>query len=162
MILSPVRGLVAGALFAALVLTAACGHTVSTASSASPPPAGGTSGLVVSGGAMAKTPGVTVTGVVPQAGGTVWSGDTAIVDYRRENVDDQSPAKGEVDVSRCRLTVDGRPRAATVQWTPMSPAAFSLVFRWGEAYPAGLHVFRVVMPLIGGGRVICSWAATKG
>ena len=159
--LSPVRLLVVGTLFVALTLTAACGHVARPASSPSPTPAGGTSGVVVSGAAAATTPGVTVTGVVPQAGSRVWSGDITIVDYRRENVDHQSPAKGEVDVPRCRLTIDGRPCPAAVQWTPMSPAAFALVFRWDEAYPAGPHAFRVVMPLIGGGRVICTWTATK-
>jgi hypothetical protein len=160
--LSPVRVLVPSVLFAALVLTAACGHVAKPAVAASPSPAGGTSGVVVSGAAAAEAPGVTITGVVPHACSQVWRGDIAIVDYRRENVDDQSPARGEVDVSRSRLTIDGRPCAAVVQWTPMSPAAFSLVFSWDHPYPAGQHAFRVVMPLIGGGRVVCSWTATKG
>jgi hypothetical protein len=162
MALSPVRALVCGALLAALVLAVSCGQTVTPASSPSPTPTGGPSGVAVSGGAAAEASGVTVAGVVPQAGSTVWNGDIAIVDYRRENVDEQSPAQGDVDAARCRLTIDGRPCAAAARRIPVSPAAFSIVFSWGEAYPAGPHAFRAVMPLIGGGRVICSWTATKG
>ncbi len=85
-----------------------------------------------------------------------------MVTYHRTSLDQQRPDKGDVNVRRSRLTVDGRRALATADFTPLSPSAFAVVFRREDTtLSAGAHTLRVVMPLVGGGHVTCTWAATS-
>lgn len=106
-------------------------------------------------------PGIAVTGVTPAAGSTTWDGAGVMVAYHRTNVDEQHPERGDVNVRRCRLTIDGRSAPETADSTSLSPAAFAVVFTDGSALSAGAHTLHVVMPLVGGGHVTCTWVATS-
>jgi len=160
MLTAVVRPVMIGALGITLLLAGACGG--SSAPQASHPGSGVPSpAFAVTGADHGGRPGITVTGVVPVAGSRVWEGLGVIVDYRRENVDGKDPGRGEVDLSRCRLSIDGRLQPARVTVTTMSPAARAVMFTWDEPSPPGRYVLRVILPLYRAGSVTCTWTATR-
>ena len=149
-------------IVAGLLLLAASACAGSAAPSSSPsPPSGAGPALTVTTDVGPGAPGIEVTGVAPAAGSTSWDGVGVMVTYHRTTLDNQRPAKGDVNVRRCRLTVDGRRAPATADFTPLSPSAFAVVFRMARTPSVGAHTLRAVMPLVGGGRVTCNWMATS-
>ncbi|HTX68917.1 MAG TPA: hypothetical protein VMH50_07185 [Thermoleophilia bacterium] len=154
-----VRLAIIGAAGIVLSLAGACssGRVQQT----SRPGASQSPSFTVSGAARGNKPGIVITGVVPVAGSGVWDGLGAIVDYRRKSVDEEDQGRGEVDLSRVRLFVDGRRLPARVTVTTMSPAARGVIFSWDAACAPGVHVLRVVLPLYRSGSVTCTWSATK-
>ena len=156
-----VPALVLSGLLLSVACASACAAGPAPAPSSSPPSATATS-LSVATNVSPGAPGIQVTGVAPTAGTTTWDAGQVMVTYHRTSVDKQQPAIGDVVVRRCRLSVDGRRVAATADFTPLSPSAFAVVFRMdGVGVSGGAHTLRAVLPLVGGGRVTCTWAATS-
>jgi hypothetical protein len=153
---TPAVVIAAGLLF--LTVSGCAGDPAPSPSSAAPSAVATPS---VSTDVGADAPGIAVTGVIPVAGSTTWDGAGVMVAYQRTNVDKQRPERGDVNVRRCRLTIDGRPAPETADSTSLSPSAFAVVFTDGSALPAGAHTLHVVMPLVGGGHVSCTWVATS-
>ena len=108
-----VRSVMIGAASILLVLAGACAGSGAPQtlrpSERAPSPS-----FSFTGAALGNKPGITITGVVPVAGSRVWDGLGAIVDYRRENADEKDLSRGEVDLARCRLSIDGRMQPARV------------------------------------------------
>ena len=155
---APAVVIAAGLLFLA---ASACAGGPAPSSSSSQP-SGAATALSMTTDVSPGAPGIEVTGVIPVAGSTTWDGTGVTVAYHRTNLDKQRPDKGDVNARRCRLAIDGRPAPETAEFTPLSPSAFAVVFRTdGSALSAGAHTLRVVMPLVGGGHVTCTWAATS-
>ena len=149
--------------FAGLLLLAvsACAGGPAPSSSSSPPAATATA-LSVATSVSPGAPGIQVTGVAPAAGSATWDAAGVMVTYHRTSIDKQRPGEGDVNVRRCRLAIDGIRAPATADSTSLSPSAFAVVFRLkGTAVASGAHALRVVMPLVGGGRVTCSWVASS-
>ena len=147
-----------GLLFLA---ASACAESPAPSSSSSPP-VGAATAFSVTTSVRTGAPGIRVTGVAPAAGSATWDAAGVMVTYHRTSIDKQRLDEGDVNVRRCRLAVDGSRAPATADFTSLSPSVFAVVFRLeGTVVSAGAHTLRVVIPLVGGGHVTCTWTATS-
>ncbi len=94
-------------------------------------------------------PEVVVVGVVPRPGVNPWGGTVVMLDYSR--------LKGDVDLERSWLYVDGRRRPARVTWTALAPVYFAVIFTWRWPAWPGMHEFRAHLGTTGGGSVSYEW-----
>ena len=136
-------------LLAGLVLLlSACGEK--TPGTPSPSPPAGFARVAVA--PEGSRPEVVVVGVVPRPGVSPWGGTVVMLDYSR--------LKGDVDLERSWLYVDGRRRPARVTWTALAPVYFAVIFTWRWPARPGTHAFRARLGTTGGGYVAYEWTTT--
>ena len=72
---------------------------------------------------------------------------------------DYSRLKGDVDLERSWLYVDGRRRPARVTWTAFTPVSFAVIFAWRWPCRPGTHTLRAHLGTTGGGSVSYEWTS---
>jgi hypothetical protein len=133
-------------LLAGLVLLlSACGEK--TPGTPSTPPPTGFARVAVD--PEGSRPEVMVMGVAPRPGVSPWGGAVVMLDYSR--------LKGDVDLERSWLYVDGRRRPARVTWTALTPVSFVVIFAWRWPVRPGTHTLRAHLGTTGGGSVSYEW-----